>query len=189
MNGKFIIYTAPRIKRILLKLSFSVRLAEPTESRFSSSSQIKNSLTKIKLFFIQRGWDCIGLLLHTTQSFTIILLTQNSRSLCSVLLRRSAYASAYAKSSEPTKSVFSSSSKIKDRLTNVGLSFIQRGWDSNPRYSCPYTTLPRLHHQPLGHPSSMVYNIIYNTKSVVKNVFIFYGFVLSNLTLFLHKIS
>src|SRR5262249_9016574 len=27
------------------------------------------------------------------------------------------------------------------------------GWDSNPRYSCPYTAFPVPHLRPLGHPS------------------------------------
>ena len=30
----------------------------------------------------------------------------------------------------------------------------RKGGDSNPRWSCPHTTFPRLHHRPLGHPSS-----------------------------------
>ena len=29
----------------------------------------------------------------------------------------------------------------------------RRGWDSNPRYSCPYTAFPVPHLRPLGHPS------------------------------------
>ena len=29
----------------------------------------------------------------------------------------------------------------------------RKGGDSNPRWSCPHTTFPRLHHRPLGHPS------------------------------------
>ena len=33
----------------------------------------------------------------------------------------------------------------------------RRGGDSNPRWSCPHTTFPRLHHRPLGHPSSRCY--------------------------------
>jgi hypothetical protein len=31
----------------------------------------------------------------------------------------------------------------------------RRGWDSNPRYSCPYTAFPVPHLRPLGHPSSV----------------------------------
>ena len=31
----------------------------------------------------------------------------------------------------------------------------RRGGDSNPRWSCPHTTFPRLHHRPLGHLSSL----------------------------------
>src|SRR5207245_5653532 len=30
----------------------------------------------------------------------------------------------------------------------------RRGWDSNPRYSCPYTAFPVPHLRPLGHPSA-----------------------------------
>src|SRR3990172_10351044 len=30
----------------------------------------------------------------------------------------------------------------------------RRGWDSNPRYSCPYTAFPVPHLRPLGHPSN-----------------------------------
>ena len=30
----------------------------------------------------------------------------------------------------------------------------RRGWDSNPRYSCPYTAFPVPHLRPLGHPST-----------------------------------
>ena len=30
----------------------------------------------------------------------------------------------------------------------------RRGGDSNPRWTCAHTTFPRLHHRPLGHPSS-----------------------------------
>ena len=32
----------------------------------------------------------------------------------------------------------------------------RRGGDSNPRWTCAHTTFPRLHHRPLGHPSSQL---------------------------------
>ena len=40
--------------------------------------------------------------------------------------------------------------------------FQQRGWDSNPRYSYPYTNFPGLLLQPLGHLSS--FEFAKNTK-------------------------
>ena len=35
----------------------------------------------------------------------------------------------------------------------TGFNGWRRGWDSNPRYSCPYTAFPVPHLRPLGHPS------------------------------------
>ena len=34
----------------------------------------------------------------------------------------------------------------------------RRGWDSNPRYGCPYTRFPGVRLRPLGHPSSSFRN-------------------------------
>ena len=34
----------------------------------------------------------------------------------------------------------------------------RRGWDSNPRYSFPYTRFPSVRLQPLGHPSGVRLN-------------------------------
>ena len=39
------------------------------------------------------------------------------------------------------------------RLTVRGVSW-RRGWDSNPRYGCPYTSFPGSPNKPLLHPSS-----------------------------------
>ena len=38
-------------------------------------------------------------------------------------------------------------------VTSGQLHIWRRGWDSNPRYSCPYTAFPVPHLRPLGHPS------------------------------------
>ncbi len=52
---------------------------------------------------------------------------------------------------------------------------LQRGWDSNPRYSYPYTNFPGLLLQPLGHLSSY-FEVAKNTKKFdfKKLIFAFY---------------
>ena len=43
--------------------------------------------------------------------------------------------------------------KILRQLSKKYCLLLQRGWDSNPRYSYPYTNFPGLLLQPLGHLS------------------------------------
>ena len=44
---------------------------------------------------------------------------------------------------------------------------LQRGWDSNPRYSYPYTNFPGLLLQPLGHLSILL-RLQITAKNMIK---------------------
>ncbi len=75
--------------------------------------------------------------------------------------RRSQTAVRFAKNGRPK--IFSPSAGIGDirkkktprtSVLRVSRQCWRKGGDSNPRWSCPHTTFPRLHHRPLGHPSS-----------------------------------
>ena len=89
-----------------------------------------------------------------SQSFAFVTLSQYAQfvrypdSLCSVRtqIRRT-----------HKKCVLTLIPQNKNGLNKSSSVFIQRGWDSNPRWACAHTTLPRSHHQPLGHPSLIVH--------------------------------
>ena len=62
-------------------------------------------------------------------------------------------ASQLTHSRHPTKFVAHPTSANPKHIGTSRSRRWRRGWDSNPRYSCPYTAFPVPHLRPLGHPS------------------------------------
>ncbi len=68
-------------------------------------------------------------------------------------LRRRLAAGPFSTISPSLERHMASSCPTDDSDSAIRNAGWRRGWDSNPRYSCPYTAFPVPHLRPLGHPS------------------------------------